>query len=50
LPAMKGGLSPSLVRYLEENPEEFRVLLSEIPGQMAKAKELYDDHGTRVNE
>jgi putative nucleotidyltransferase with HDIG domain len=50
LPAMKGGLSPSLVRYVEENPEEFRVLLSEIPGQMAKAKELYDDHGTRVNE
>jgi putative nucleotidyltransferase with HDIG domain len=50
LPAMKGNLSPSLVRYVEENPEEFRVLLREIPGQMAKAKELYDDHGTRVNE
>jgi putative nucleotidyltransferase with HDIG domain len=50
LPAMKGNLSPSLVRYVEENPEEFRVLLREIPGQMAKAKELYDDNGTRVNE
>jgi hypothetical protein len=50
LPAMKGSLSPSLVRYVEENSEEFRVLLREIPAQMAKAKELYDDHGTRVNE
>ena len=50
LPSVKGGLSPSLVRYVKENSEEFKVLLREIPGQMAAAKELYDDNGTRVNE
>ena len=50
LPTMKGSLSRSLVRYVKENSEEFKVLLREIPGQMAAAKELYDDNGTHVNE
>jgi putative nucleotidyltransferase with HDIG domain len=50
LPGLKGDLSPSLVRYVKENSEEFKVLLREIPSQMAAAKELYDDNGTRVNE
>jgi putative nucleotidyltransferase with HDIG domain len=50
LPGLKGGLSPSLVRYVKENSEEFKVLLGEIPAQMAAAKELYDDNGTRANE
>lgn len=50
LPTMKGGLSPSLISYVKENSEEFKVLLREIPGQMAAAKELYDDNGTPENE
>ncbi len=42
LPGIEGVLSPSLLRFVQENSQEFRILIQEMPDQMAKARELYE--------
>ncbi len=41
LPGMRVGLSPSLLQHLRENIMEYRVITSDLPNEISKAKEVY---------
>lgn len=50
-PAMAGmpaRLSPPLVAHIKKNMGEYKVLAKELPGELAKAKELYESEDDTV--
>jgi hypothetical protein len=45
LPEMKAILSPPLARHIQDNIEEYKVIIKDLPDEMSKAKDLYESHG-----
>ncbi len=42
MPAMQTNLSQNLNSYISENINEYKVLIKDLPGELLKAKELYE--------
>ena len=42
MPGMEGILSPPLVTHIQNNLEEYKTLVRDLPDEMSKARELYE--------
>jgi HD-like signal output (HDOD) protein len=42
IPSSIPQLAPSLISYLQENADEYKVLIDDFPDEMRKAKDMYD--------
>ncbi len=44
MPGMEAILSPSLRTHIRDNVSEYKILLKDLPGEIEKAKEIYNYH------